>query len=25
VEIVDGAMEVTIWKPSEPERVVRKR
>jgi hypothetical protein len=24
VEIVDGAMEVTIWKPGEPERVVRK-
>jgi hypothetical protein len=24
VEIVDGAMEVTIWKPGEKERVVRK-
>jgi Pyridoxamine 5'-phosphate oxidase len=24
VEINDGAMEVTIWKPGEPERVVRK-
>jgi hypothetical protein len=24
VEIVDGAMEVTVWKPGEPERVVRK-
>ena len=24
VEIVDGAMEVTVWKPGEPERVIRK-
>ena len=24
VEIVDGAMEVTVWKTGEPERVVRK-